>query len=97
MLALCTGFQGRRPGESRAAETFWREDDNVLGRGRQEIAGKIATWVQVLFYQVNYGLPLEMDIFFLLPNSWRVAKIQDLGNKLSQSVGVALRHHQNAR
>jgi hypothetical protein len=33
---------------------------------------------------------LEVVIFFVCHNIWGVAKIQDLSNKLSQTVGVAL-------
>jgi hypothetical protein len=33
---------------------------------------------------------LEIDLFFLCHNIWGVTKLQDLPNKKSQTVGVAL-------
>jgi hypothetical protein len=42
-------------------------------------------------YQVNYEKLLEMNLFFLCHNIWGVAKLEDLGNKKSQTVGVALK------
>ena len=41
-------------------------------------------------WQVKFGKLLEIDLFFLWQNIWGVAKLQDLGNKKSQTVGVAL-------
>jgi hypothetical protein len=41
-----------------------------------------------LFYQVNYGKLLEMNIFFTI--TVEELQIQDLPNKLFQTVGVAL-------
>jgi len=41
-------------------------------------------------WQVKFGKLLGIDLFFLWQNIWGVAKLQDLGNKKSQTVGVAL-------
>jgi hypothetical protein len=65
------------------AKTVWRED-------RQRIAGKIGAWAYFSFAKSNYKKLLEVGIFFFYHNISGVAKIQDLPNKLSQTVGVAL-------
>jgi hypothetical protein len=44
------------------------------------------------FFQVNYRKLLEMDPFFLSHINLGVGKLQDIGNKICQTVGDALRH-----
>lgn len=65
------------------AKSVWRED-------RQRIAGKIGAWAYFSFAKSNYKKLLEVGIFFFYHNISGVAKIQDLPNKLFQTVGVAL-------
>jgi hypothetical protein len=46
---------------------------------------------------VNYIKLLEIGLFFLCHTVWGVAKPQDLGSKISQTVGVALTSRESAK
>jgi hypothetical protein len=79
--------RARRKG---AVAAFWCDDVKEFAR-HASIPRQITTsWDQLFIYQVNYGKLLEMDLFFLRHNIWGFAKLQDLGNKKSQTVEVAL-------
>jgi hypothetical protein len=77
--------RARRKG---AAAAFWCDNAKEFAR-HASIPRQITSWAQLFIYQVNYGKLLEMDLFFLCHNIWGVAELQDLGNKKSQTVGVA--------
>jgi hypothetical protein len=54
----------------------------------------------LVFLQVNYRKLLEMSLFSLSYINFRVGKLQDIGNKIYQTVGdtlSALQHHMAPR
>ena len=59
---------------------------------RKEINAEKNEWVQnFVFLQVNYRKLLEMDPFFLSHINLGVGKLQDIGNKICQTIGDDLR------
>jgi len=73
------------------AAASWRDDAKDFARKSVFPQKKQDRGPNFSFWQVNYGKLLEIDFFSLCHNIWGVAKLQDLGNKKSQTVGVALR------
>jgi hypothetical protein len=68
---------------------YWREGKERRVESRRPVE-KMTSWAQIWFLPSQLWRTIGDGSFFLCHAIWGVAKLQDMGNKLSQTVGVAL-------